>query len=104
MVDEGDPDRYPELDPGESSVVSAAAAARAMALLDERKARTLVSRDPDLARAIPRVTGILGLILIAKRRGEIETVRPLLDDLIREHFWIGPTLYDEILHEAGELS
>ncbi|HEX2171163.1 MAG TPA: DUF3368 domain-containing protein [Dehalococcoidia bacterium] len=102
VVDEGDPDAFPQLDPGESTVLSAAAAAGAIALLDERKARSVVNSDPSLRATIRQVTGIVGLILLAKRRGRIGAVRPILDDLMRQSFRIGPSFYDEILRQAGE--
>jgi predicted nucleic acid-binding protein len=102
VVAEGDPEAYPQLDPGESTVLTAAAAARAAVILDERKARALLELDLQLNRAIRHVTGIIGLILLAKRRGRIPTVRPLLDELRRQSFWIGQRFYDDILRQAGE--
>jgi predicted nucleic acid-binding protein len=102
VVDEGDPEAFPYLDPGESTVLSAAAAARGAVLIDERKARALVDSDPGLREAIPWVSGVLGLLLFAKRRGRIAAVRPVLDDLIAQSFRIGPTLYAEVLRQAGE--
>jgi predicted nucleic acid-binding protein len=103
-VEEGNPDAFPSLDPGESTVVSAAAASGAMALVDERKARALIASDPRLVTTIPHVTGILGVLLLAKHRGVLTSVRPILDDLIRQNFWIAPALYDDVLREAGEMS
>jgi predicted nucleic acid-binding protein len=102
VVEEGDPEAFPQLDPGESTVLTAAAAARAAVVLDERKARALLELDPQLKRAIRQVTGIIGLILLAKRRGRIPAVRPLLDELRRQSFWIGQRFYDDILRQAGE--
>jgi predicted nucleic acid-binding protein len=103
VVEEGDPDAYPQVDPGESTVLSAAAAVGAIVLIDERKARALIEADPVLRRSIAQVSGTVGLILLAKRRGLIPAVRPLLDDLIRQSFWIGPAFYEGALREAGEL-
>lgn len=63
---------------------------------------------PDLpARRIARtlnltVTGTVGVLLVAKRHGVIERVRPSLDALVTEGFFVGAELYDEILHLAGE--
>jgi predicted nucleic acid-binding protein len=72
-------------------------------LVDERKARALVTRHPALQGAIPQATGLVGLILLAKRRGQIAAVRPLLDALVRESFRISPTLYQDALRQVGEL-
>ena len=103
VVEEGDADAYPELDPGESTVLTAAAAARAAVLLDERRARAFIDGNPELRGAIPQVTGIIGLVLLAKDRGHLDAVRPVLDDLIRQSFWISPALYRDVLRRAAEL-
>ncbi|MGD9889792.1 MAG: DUF3368 domain-containing protein [Dehalococcoidia bacterium] len=102
VVEEGDADAYPQLDAGESTVLTAAAAARAAVLVDERKARALIEQDAVLRRAITHAGGIVGLILLAKRTGLIPAVRPLLDDLTRQSFRISPALYERVLREAGE--
>lgn len=93
VVDEGNPQAFPRLDPGESTVLSAAAAAQAAVLLDERQARALISADASLRHSIRQATGIIGLILLAKRRGRIAAVRPLLDELIRQSFRISAAFY-----------
>lgn len=102
VVAEGDPAAYPELDPGEVTVLSTAAVARAAVLIDERKGRVLIRTDAHLQAAIPRVTRIIGLLLLAKQRGRITAIRPLLDELIGQSFWISPAFYDEILRQADE--
>lgn len=102
VVAEGDPEAFPQLDPGESTVLTAAMVARAAVLVDERKARSLIEVEPNLRGAIRQVSGILGLILLAKRRGRISAIKPLLDDLIRQNFWISPVLYQHVLRQAGE--
>jgi uncharacterized protein len=103
VVEEGDAGAFPQLDAGESTVLTAAAAARAAVLVDERKARALIEQDAGLRQAITHVGGIVGLILLAKRTGLVPEVRPLLDDLVRHSFRISPILYDRVLLEAGEL-
>src|SRR5437763_14445737 len=60
VVEEGDPTAFPQLDPGEATVLTAAAAVRAAVLVDERKARLLIDRDPTLRDAIPLATGTIG--------------------------------------------
>lgn len=86
VIEAGDPLAFPQLDPGESSVLSAAAAARAAVLIDERKARALIDTGPGLRSAIQGATGIVGVILLARRRGHIAAVRPILDALIGQRF------------------
>jgi predicted nucleic acid-binding protein len=102
VVEEGDSDAFPQLDAGESAVLSAAAAAKAAVLLDERRARAVVAADSQLRAAIPAVSGIAGLILLAKQRGRIPEVRPLLEDLVRQQFRIRPALLQTVLEAAGE--
>jgi predicted nucleic acid-binding protein len=102
IVDEGDSDAYPQLDPGESSVLSAAALVGGAVIVDERKARALIQRDAFLNQRIAHVTGIIGLILLAKREGRVPAVRPLVDELTRQSFRIGPGLYRRILTLANE--
>jgi predicted nucleic acid-binding protein len=103
VVDEGDPDAFPQLGRGESSVLSACARACAGALIDERRARAVLAGNADLLQAIPIVTGVVGLVLLAKRHGAIAAVRPLLDQLRDEGFRIGQELYVDALRTAGEL-
>ena len=104
VVNEGDPDAFPQLDAGESTVLSAAMAVHAVVVIDERKARRLVETDPTVGRAVRAVIGIVGLSLLAKRRGKVPLVRPLLDALIDQGFWIGASFYDGTLRQAGERS
>jgi predicted nucleic acid-binding protein len=103
VVDEGDSTAFPQLDSGESTVLTAAAAAHAAVVVDERKARALLKTDPGLAKAIPRAIGIVGVILLAKRRGYVPAVQPVLDELILQRFWVSPAFYQDVLRQAGEL-
>lgn len=65
-------------------------------LVDERRGRKTATESGLV------VTGLLG-VLVPKRRGAITEVKPLLDDLVQiARFWIGPTLYAEVLAELGE--
>jgi predicted nucleic acid-binding protein len=102
VVREGDPAAFPELDDGESAVLSAAAATRAAVVLDERRARAVITRNANLQGAIVSVTGIIGLILLAKERGRVPAVRSLPDDLVHQGFRISPALYRDALRRAGE--
>ena len=87
-----------ELDPGESEAIVLALDTQAdLLLLDERKARAVA------ARLGVRFIGLLGVLLEAKRRGHILSVKPLLDSLIvKAGFWLGSQVYSRALREAGE--
>ena len=101
--EEADPAAFPDLDAGECTDLTAAAAARGIALVDERKARARIDADPHLKGSIRQTTGVVGLILLAKRRGYVPLARPLLDALIAQGFWMHPTFYREVLRQAHEL-
>jgi predicted nucleic acid-binding protein len=103
VVPEGDPAAYPQLDAGESTVLSAAAASAGATIIDERKARALIHTDPQLRQLIRQTTGLVGLIILAKRRGRIAAVRPLLDTLIQQSFRISSALYQDALGLVGEV-
>jgi predicted nucleic acid-binding protein len=78
----------------------------ALSLAHELKADWLIVDDLPARQAARtlglRVTGTLGVLLAAKRRGLIERLRPSLDRLLRESFFMSPALYDELLERAGE--
>jgi predicted nucleic acid-binding protein len=48
------------------------------------------------------VIGTLGVFLAANRRGLIPLLRPPLDRLLEQSFFLSPPLYAELLALAGE--
>jgi predicted nucleic acid-binding protein len=87
-----------ELGPGESESIVLAKELRAdYVFFDDLKARKK-------ARHIGlRVTGTLGVILMAKVAGLIQEVKPLLDQLRQTDFRMSYEMYLEVLTEAGEI-
>ena len=66
-------------------------------LIDERLGRREATR-----LGVP-ITGVLGVLLIAKQRGLITAVKPVLDELIAQAvFRVSSQLYSDILQAAGE--
>jgi predicted nucleic acid-binding protein len=66
-------------------------------LIDERRGRLTAQR-----LGIP-VIGLLGVLLLSKRRGLIPSIRPVMDDLrIQAGFWISEALFTHVLRESGE--
>ena len=66
-------------------------------LMDERRGRALAMNYQ------LKVTGLLGVLLQAKKQGEIIAVKPLLDQLINDaEFRINSQLYQQFRQLAGE--
>jgi predicted nucleic acid-binding protein len=87
-----------DLDPGEAeTLVLAEELSADWLLLDEAKAR-LAAQLLGL-----RFIGTVGLLLLAKRRGHISQVQPLLDALMRQSFHLTPRIYQAVLKQAGEI-
>ncbi|ACB54593.1 hypothetical protein cce_5247 (plasmid) [Crocosphaera subtropica ATCC 51142] len=66
-------------------------------IIDERLRRKIATQSG------LSIIGVLGILIAAKQRNLIESVKPLLDSLIQETgFWIEEKLYKEVLHIVGE--
>jgi predicted nucleic acid-binding protein len=66
-------------------------------LLDERLART------EAAKLGLKFTGILGILVEAKSQHILDSVKPVVDDLIaRAGFWLRDDLYRKVLESVGE--
>ncbi|MEW6187885.1 MAG: DUF3368 domain-containing protein [Thermodesulfobacteriota bacterium] len=49
-----------------------------------------------------KITGVIGVLLEAKKAGLIEGLKPYLDDLLKEGFRVSKSVYEESLNLAGE--
>jgi uncharacterized protein len=87
-----------KLDPGEAeAIVLAIEQGADLLLIDEPAGRTQATL---LGQAI---TGTLGALLVAKHRGVISAVRPVMDDLdTQAGFRVHPELRERVLRAAGE--
>ena len=83
---------------GESEAIALAIEVNAdFLILDDLKARK-IARKLGL-----RVIGTAGLLLLAKKRGVINVVKPLLMELVEKGFRISNEVVDVILQSAGEM-
>lgn len=85
------------IDEGEAEAITLALEVNAdILLIDDRDAR-------DLARKLKlQVMGTLGVVALAKYRGLIQEVKPIVDKLVETGFWIPKKILEEFLRELGE--
>ena len=87
-----------ELGRGEAAVISTAHQLKArLVLIDERRARRVAEHAYGL-----RVKGSAGILISAKRAGLIPRVRPLLESMSREGYFLSARLIGRALEEAEE--
>ena len=86
------------LDAGEANAIALALELQADDLLiDERLGRQ------EAARLGPSITGILGILLVARQRSLISQAQPVMDALINQAgFRVSPQLYQRVLALAQE--
>lgn len=84
------------LDEGEAAVLGLAEELGGTVVIDERKARRYAKR-----LGLP-LTGTIGLLLLAKERHLLTSVRTALDTLLAAGLHLNPDLITEALRLAGE--
>ncbi len=90
------PSFHEGLGAGESETLQCAIERRCRVLLDDRLARRVA-----LQLALP-VVGTLGVLIAAKRRGLLGSVRPSLTRLRASGYFLSDAVLAEALHLAGE--
>jgi len=91
-------DLYGKLHRGELEVIVAAKELKVTyVIIDEKAARNFA--EAMLLQSI----GIIGLLIIAKKKGKIVEIRKYLDSLIKSNYRISKKLYENALRKAEEL-
>lgn len=81
--------------------------ASTLTLASEHSGRSLLRIDEMIGRSYARaldlnVTGLVGVLLVAKREGLVPEVRPLLERLQKSNFRLSEDFVRTIINEAGE--
>lgn len=84
------------LDEGESQALTLATELECGVLIDERLGRKIAAQY-----SIPYV-GVLGVLLKAKEVGQVDKLKPLIDDLIKNKYRVSDKVIKIILGRAGE--
>lgn len=86
------------LDAGEASAITLATELKdSLLIIDESKGRK-IAREMGLL-----VTGSLGLIITAKRKGHISSVKEFIKIIEKTNFRLSPSIIQSVLQKAGEL-
>jgi predicted nucleic acid-binding protein len=87
-----------KLDPGESEAIALALELNTTLLLIDESEGRRIAATYNLTK-----TGALGILLLARKQGQISSLRDEMNKLQNEaHFWISPPLYEKLLRAAGE--
>jgi predicted nucleic acid-binding protein len=84
------------VDDGEAEALALATEMNCKVILDDLQARKIAARQNI------RCLGLLGVLLLAKQAGRVPAIRPLIEGLRAEHFFISEALVAEALRLAGE--
>lgn len=85
------------IDAGESSVIVAARELDTGVLLDDRAGRKLALR-----LGLPTI-GVLGVLVLAKRSGQITAIQPLTMTLVDSGYYLSQSVVEDALRIADEL-
>jgi predicted nucleic acid-binding protein len=84
------------VDPGEAAAIALARELHCEVILDDRRARQLAK-----AHHVPHL-GLLGLLLRAKQKGCLDRIRPAIEALRAQGFFLSDEVVVEALRRAGE--
>ena len=86
-----------QVDLGEASAMALALEVKdCIVIIDDLKARRIAEK------LNLRITGTMGIIISAKRKGLLPSVKPIIEKIKSSNFRISPELEAEVLRLAGE--
>lgn len=86
-----------QLDSGEAAAIWVAVERKAALVLSDDRPARLAAQQLGFA-----IKGTLGILVEAKRRGEIREIAPVVAELRSQGVWLSTRLIERILAEAGE--
>lgn len=84
------------VDEGEAEAIAVARARDALLIIDDDRGRRLA------LRLGLRIKGTLGILVLAKRRGLLARVRPLIEGLPQRGIYVSQRLIDAVLLDVDE--
>jgi uncharacterized protein len=88
-----------QLDPGEAAAIWLAMERKAALVLSDDRPARLAAEQLGIA-----VRGTLGILVEAKRRGEIPEIAPIIGELKSQGVWLSERLVERVLAEVGEVT
>jgi predicted nucleic acid-binding protein len=85
------------VDDGEAEAITLAYETKIKVILDDQQARK-VARNMNVS-----FIGTIGILIQAKQRGVIKSIKPLLDDLENNNFYLSKNLKQEALNIVNEI-
>ncbi len=86
------------IDPGEKAAIALALdVPGSLLILDDEKARHAAERFH------LTITGTLGILVKAKKAGLLQSIKPLIDQIMETDFRLSSTIVQQALSEAGEV-
>jgi predicted nucleic acid-binding protein len=85
-----------KIDVGEASAIAVAIEYSCGVLMDDKAGRTMATNA-----AVP-VIGTVGALVLAKRKGLVPLVKPLLDSLVASGYFLSKEIVSAALAAAGE--
>jgi hypothetical protein len=84
------------VDQGEAEAIAVARAQQGLLVIDDDRGRRLA------LRLGLRVKGTLGILVLAKRRGFVSQIRPLIEGLSQRGVYVSQRLMDAVFRDVGE--